>query len=60
MQNKRPKTAEDMANALCGDNVYDIEGVADIDYPIELNAFIIVMDDGKKYLVEVSEYTNDD
>ena len=52
--------AEQMANKLCGQNIFEIDGVEDIEYPPELNAFIIVTDDGKKYLVEVSEYTEDE
>ena len=51
--------AEKMANKLCGQSVFEIDEVADIEYPPELNAFIIVTDDGKKYLVEVSEYTKE-
>lgn len=51
---------EAMANKLCGQNIFEIDGVADIEYPTELNAFIIITNNGKKYLVEVSEYTEDD
>lgn len=55
-----PKNENDMANCLCGENIYDIEGIKDIEYPVELNAFIIVMQSGKKYLVEVNEYTEEE
>lgn len=54
---KTPQNSEDISNCLCGDNIYDIHGVEDIEYPVELNSFIIVMKSGKKYIVTVNEYT---
>lgn len=51
--------AEKLAAKLCGANIFDIKGVKDVEYPIELNTFIIVTDSGQKYLVEVREYLDD-
>ncbi|MDR3263705.1 MAG: hypothetical protein LBT30_05280 [Clostridiales bacterium] len=50
---------ERLASFLCGESVYEIEGVKDTEYPVELNAFVIVMDDGSKYIVEVNEYSDE-
>ena len=47
--------SERIANCLCGDNVFDIKGVEDLEYPVELNAFILVLKNWKKYKVTVVE-----
>jgi hypothetical protein len=47
---------ERLANCMCGDNVYTLPGVKDIEYPPELNAFIVVMGNGRKYIVAVNDY----
>lgn len=51
---------ERIANALCGDNIYNIDGVAGYEYPTELNAFILVMSSGRKFKVEVTEYAEEE
>jgi hypothetical protein len=33
----------------------DIEGVVDIEYPVELNAILVIMENGTKYRVSVEE-----
>lgn len=52
--------AEEMANRLCGQNVFEIDGVTDVEFSDRLDAFIIVMDTGKRYLVKVSEYAEEE
>lgn len=51
--------AEKIANQLCGENINEIENVEKIEYPEELNSFIIVLKSGRKYLVEVNDYTEE-
>lgn len=54
------KIEEKITIALSGFNAYEIDGVKDLEFPPELNSFIIVMTDGKKYLVQVTEYNDDE
>ncbi|MCL2555990.1 MAG: hypothetical protein FWE03_03095 [Firmicutes bacterium] len=58
-KNVQITTSEYLVNCLSNDNIFNQEGIVGIEYPIELNAFIIVMDCGEKYLVEVTRYNDD-
>lgn len=46
---------DEIAARMPTDPFYDIKGVVDVEYPVELNAFILVMDDGSKFRVSVEE-----
>ena len=48
-------TKEKIANCISIDSLLDIDGVIDIEYPMELNAILVVMDDGTKYRISVDE-----
>lgn len=46
---------DEIAAQIPTESLYDINGVVDVEYPVELNAYILVMNDGTRYRVSVQE-----
>lgn len=46
---------DEIATQIPTEPFYDINGVIDVEYPAELNAYILVMNDGTRFRVSVEE-----
>lgn len=46
---------DEIAAQIATESFYDINGVIDVEYPLELNTYILVMNDGTRFKVSVEE-----
>lgn len=46
---------DEIAAQIPTEPFYDINGLIDVEYPAELNAYILVMNDGTRFRVSVEE-----